>query len=508
MNDALKKSDFLSGQSLIFFIAILFLSVLFFPADTCAKPPPWVASRPMSRDFYIGIAACNKQETEEDCRSVAEHKALFDLSSEISVDISGEFVEKVVERTGLSAQDVRMEVRAASHARLSGHEMVAEYEDKQEYWVYFRLSKETYHRMISKEREAAVAAAVDMTLRALEAISAENTVSALRFYFEALAKVQDFLGENIRVSIQNRSTFLLNEIYTGLQNIMADIRLEAKRKRLPAIAGAPLHEPFSVAATLEKKDGRPIGITGLPVKFDSPWRKDEAHHLAATDAQGIAAATLDSVTAADNGKTIRARLDVNALCPDKDTRGFFQALIRKLNIPETSMVLNVFEDGDTYRWHREFEGRKILIASAYRSGDSVGEWPKIHDELLNHIEGYGGSSMRLKAGSDLKQILSISKEPTGAWPVDAVPDTDIVMVAVADGKFNKRDNPKNPFGEDVQFAGEIRTITLKNGTLYFSDRYRGATGWNPMGEEMCMDVLALHVFKRWKMKYLKHISDE
>jgi hypothetical protein len=28
-----------------------------------------------------------------------------------------------------------------------------------------------------------------------------------------------------------------------------------------------------------------------------------------------------------------------------------------------------------------------------------------------------------------------------------------------------------------------------------------------MGEDMCMDVLALHVFKRWQQRYLKQLKD-
>jgi hypothetical protein len=76
----------------------------------------------------------------------------------------------------------------------------------------------------------------------------------------------------------------------------------------------------------------------------------------------------------------------------------------------------------------------------------------------------------------------------------------------AKGKLNTRENADNPFGEDVRFAGEIRTVAQKKGKPHFQDRYKGAGGWNPMGEEMAMDVLALHVFKRWKAKYYQNLG--
>ena len=131
-------------KNAVFLILALLAATFFFTEKSVAAPPAWVSSRPVSRDFYIGIGVCNKKEIKGDCRKVAEDKAFLELSSEISVDISGSFVQKIVERTGLSEQDVRMEIRTSSRARLTGHELVGEWKDKNNHWVYFRLSKQEY----------------------------------------------------------------------------------------------------------------------------------------------------------------------------------------------------------------------------------------------------------------------------------------------------------------------------------------------------------------------------
>ena len=133
-----------------------------------------------------------------------------------------------------------------------------------------------------------------------------------------------------------------------------------------------------------------------------------------------------------------------------------------------------------------------------------------HRSLVALVAGRLGPfrTARIKAGADLKDIIRWSKSMRSEGAVDTLADVDLLMVMVADGKFNRRDNAKNPFGEDVQFAGEIRTIAFKNGKPTFSDRYRGATGWNPMGEDMVLDVLALHVFKRWRTKYLQYLGNK
>ena len=105
-----------------------------------------------------------KEAEPDDYREQAKSAALFDLASQISVDIAGSFVDVAVERTGLSEQEVRMEISASSQARLTGHEMVDEWETNKAYGVYYRLSKEKYHRQIDLERETVTAAAADMAL--------------------------------------------------------------------------------------------------------------------------------------------------------------------------------------------------------------------------------------------------------------------------------------------------------------------------------------------------------
>ena len=141
-------------KNVVFLISVLSSAIFFLSLEkSFAATPSWVMSRPVSRDFYVGIGVCNKKEIKDNCRKIAEDKAFLELSSEISVDISGSFVQKIVERTGLSEQDVRMEIRTSSRARLTGHELAGEWGDKNNHYVYFKLSKQQYHRQRMLEKE-------------------------------------------------------------------------------------------------------------------------------------------------------------------------------------------------------------------------------------------------------------------------------------------------------------------------------------------------------------------
>ena len=482
-----------------------------FPSPAEAKKAAWVANRPVDMRYYIGIGSSEKKAHKDDYRLVAENEALFDLSSAISVDISGAFMEKTMERTGLSEQNIRLEIQATSRTRLTGHEMVDEWEDWNSYWVYFRLSKDAYIEMRRKEREAARAASLDMLRKAITEKEKGHAVSALRFYFEALSRIQHFIGENVKANLDGGEVFLYNEIYAGIQRTLAEISLTADRDRMPLLCGHPLEDPLTVRGTARGEGGQAVGIAHLPVHYTTPWRDEKIACQATTDENGYARCVLSGVSDRDHGKTVKAKMDVTALSAQVEPGVFFNAVLDKVDIPEATFSLNVYNDETTYKWRREFEGRRVLVLSAYSAGNTSNFWKKIQDEVTGFIREAGGVVVAAETvldgtPMDPARIVSLSEHQGGAWRFTSPQSVDLVLVMAASGRLNRRENSANPFGEDVQFAGEIRTLAQKHGRPRFNDRYRGAGGWNPMGEEMAMDVLALHVFNRWQVKYFQSLG--
>jgi hypothetical protein len=281
--------------------------------------------------------------------------------------------------------------------------------------------------------------------------------------------------------------------------------LNADRKSIPALINQPLREPLKAIATSKDKAGGRIAIHSLPIRFSLPRQEGDLSDVIQTDARGIAPYTIASVSARDQGKAIRAKVDVSLLCPQEGTQSIFEAVVQRLTIPETTMVLKIFNDREKYLWHWEFEGKHVNVFCAYEANGKKAAWPKMHDEVVTFLQGKG-ADVKVKRGVDITNVVQWSSTPDSRWDVDQTDSVDFIVVMVTSGKLNKRANPKNPFGEDVQFVGEIRSAIHKDGNPYFSDRYRGAGGWNPMGEQMCMDVLALHVMKNWKTKYIHHLG--
>ena len=119
------------------------------PAKISKKAPHWVSSIPTHPEYYIGVFSVNKIGT--DYRQKAQKGALENLSSEISVVISGESVLKTLETNSSFDQEYKQEVVVKSKEDIEGYELVDAWENDEEYWVYYRLSKAKYAQ-IKKER--------------------------------------------------------------------------------------------------------------------------------------------------------------------------------------------------------------------------------------------------------------------------------------------------------------------------------------------------------------------
>jgi hypothetical protein len=461
-------------------ILILLQLLWFFSAATClAAQPIWVRQRPNLPDHYVGIGMVAKKDGPQDYRQRVRANALFDLSQEISVAVAGTFVQKIVEKTGLSEQTVRSEIRLSSQARISGYELVDQWEARGVYWVYYRLSRQRFHKELDRSRAAALRSATDMWRRAVAAGDNRQIVSALRFDYEALQKIVDFLGDPLEIEVEGRLRPLVNEIYTHLQGLLAAMHLSSRQSSFPFLVGQTTPDVLPVLATFIPKNHDPVAVAQLPLRFTFPWRPDKPAEIRYSDTKGIARCSIDGAKAGDDGMDLAISVDAKTLFPSPGV--FLRALLGRLGWPRTSIRLKAFHEREDYLWHREFQGRKVAVLTAFQVDGQTGEWPKFFDEMGQHLSGLGAKVLSPASGLSSAQVIQMARQPDSLRSSGTLAKIEIVMVMTAHGKLNRRENKQNPFGEDVQFAGELRSVVQKRGAVTFSDRYRAMSGWNPMG---------------------------
>jgi hypothetical protein len=166
----------------------------------------------------------------------------------------------------------------------------------------------------------------------------------------------------------------------------------------------------------------------------------------------------------------------------------------------------VISDPKEYLWRQKFQGHNVAVLSAYQIDERAASWPKFYNEITQHLKSVGANIIAPPSTLLVEKIIELSDRPEKVFQIEALKETEIVIIVTAQGKLNQRKNPQNPFGEDVQFAGEFNNIVQREGVVTFTDRYRAMSGYNPMGEKMCMEVTALNVFKRFKTRYLKQLD--
>jgi hypothetical protein len=484
--------------------ASLILAVL--PALAKGEPD-WVRKRPQEAGYYIGIGVAEKKDREKDeVQRLARDRALQDLTAAIAVTVSGTFVQNVVETTGMLEEEVRSEIQTQTQARLVGYEIVDTWESRKEYWAYCRLSKSDYAELEAEWRRDAANTAVDMLERAAREKEAKHFASALAFSFQALASVIEYVGEALTAEFGGREVYLFNEIYTSVQSSLDEIELTAARRTIPFLAGQPLREPVVFQAVRVAPSGETVAVADLPLRFIFAQGQGRLTEEARTDAEGTALCHVTQTDAGAEAQTIRAEVDIDALCQDAAAKGFFTGLVGRLGVPQTTVGLEPCADEESCLWRSEFAGRRVVVLCAYEANGNVAPWPKMCDEVSTYLEGLGADVGPPREMPELRSVVDWSAAPKGRWGLDGDGDVDLVLLMVASGKLNARENRSSPYGEDFQFAGEIRTVAHWRGEAHFSDRYQGTGGWNPMGEQMCMEVLALHAVKRWQEAYRKHLD--
>ena len=150
----------ISKFSLAILIILIGYSICF------AGTPGWVQKRPVSQAYYIGIAVASKTGDSKNYIQIAKDAALNDLASQIQVNIAGDLMQKIVEKSGLVQDEFVRQIQTSTRAELEGFELVDTYETDNAYWVYYRLSKELYAQQKLAKLHKAASLSLDLFKKA------------------------------------------------------------------------------------------------------------------------------------------------------------------------------------------------------------------------------------------------------------------------------------------------------------------------------------------------------
>lgn len=157
-------------------------------------------------------------------------------------------------------------------------------------------------------------------------------------------------------------------------------------------------------------------------------------------------------------------------------------------------------------WRKTFGNKKIALVCSTQLGTAVNSWTKACDVFGAQIRNYGGTVVPqgLKklptplADAGTQDPLTRYIEPAGQ---------DGTLLVLAQGRLNRRQGENSAFGgQDYQYSGQLAAFFIADDKLVFSDNFQATSGWNPVSEQMTMEVLALNLFNRWKGKFSDYVK--
>jgi len=304
----------------------------------CDDKPPWLKMRPRSSEYYLGIGMAFKSDAQY--REKATSNALNNLASEIEVTISGEVISHLLETNHRVEEQLKSEVRTKTRAKLSDYELVASWQNKKEYWVYYRLNKKTYKQNRKREIDKVTSLALDMYLAARQNERNHDFVLAISNYFQALQIMEPYLSESLTVEYENQRIFLNNEAYLALQEILSRIDLEPERKSYSLKAGRTLKSDIRVKCVLRNASSS-FPLKSFPLKNEFIQGEGDLFKLSSSSEQGLAKITLSRIASPQSVQIIQSEADLFSFLRADSLSYLLQNMVAKLPVSSSRIILNI-----------------------------------------------------------------------------------------------------------------------------------------------------------------------
>ncbi|MRT92296.1 LPP20 family lipoprotein [Ancylomarina sp. 16SWW S1-10-2] len=324
-------------------LASLTLITLIFSSLSYAgrRPPKWVKNRPVSSEYYIGISVVKKDV--ENYMQLAKNKALEDLASQISIQISSNSVLTQFEDNTSFKEEFESQVKTSLVQDLEGYELVASWNNKKgnEYWEYYRLSKNQYALMQRLKLNKAKKLAQSYFEEAKEYEAKLNLIQALSYYSKSIAALKKHLDQDLSVMTFEGSVNLGTEIYKRIQDIYSQIQFVPVKKNIKIEISTSVKDPFLVKVNWVSDEGEKP-LINLPLAFNFITGDGILNKNVYTDEFGYASSQLSRVTSKQSLQKIEASLDLSSILkPDDVDYELKKIFLTPELAPKCSIILNV-----------------------------------------------------------------------------------------------------------------------------------------------------------------------
>ncbi|MES2780504.1 MAG: LPP20 family lipoprotein [Bacteroidota bacterium] len=302
--------------------------------------PDWVHNRPTNENYYVGVGIASKLNNPFDYQQIAKKNALNDLISEIKVTVSANSVLSQFQDNTQFKQQFESDVKITALNTIEEFNVVDSWEDKDYFWIYYRLSKEEFKDIRRRKLLAAIQKAEDYYTLS-EAMPREQLVQSIRLRIKALVALQSYLGEDVQTTFHGKNVFLVNELVNSIQHDLYEIQLKSTLQTLNGKIGKPIAEPFDVSAFFRDSLSGKIAVPYLPVYLFIEQGKIDGSLQTETDQSGVASFAIAKILDKNPVQLLRIAADMNRIMRVDSLNTTLQTLLLRLDMPSTNIRMNV-----------------------------------------------------------------------------------------------------------------------------------------------------------------------
>lgn len=300
--------------------------------------PAWVRERPNSSMYFIGVGLAMK--SRPDHQETAKKNALNDLASEISVVVEGNSLLYSLDQRTRFDETFTSTIRTRTSEQLEGFELVDTWENANEYWMYYRLSKSEHARIKAERKARAIDNATDLHQRGKASLAQGDLRGAFDMQLRALLAVRDHWGESDMVELDGRRVPLANELFAELQRLTSGIQLGILPDRCELNYAGGFRREMLISAK-HTSDRGTRDLAQLPLVITWPGNGTRTTELKSTDATGHVRSTVQRVNIDASPRELVVRLDLDALVSKELDPTFTRPVVASLTVPEKHVPIDI-----------------------------------------------------------------------------------------------------------------------------------------------------------------------
>ncbi len=269
--------------------------------------PDWVRQRPIDSYYYIGVGAVPKNGS-FDYAELAKQKALDNLASEIKVRIAGSSLLYQMDGGERYREQYLNNVQVTALEDIEGFEVVDIFETKDEYWVYYRLSKSKHAQIREEKRLKAISSATSAYSRGEALEENGDFAEGLLAYAETLVALENYLSEGNEVEYGGKKVYLDREALFAIRRMMNQLELNPEASKVNFQKGSDFEKRVNVKASYKGN-----AVSNLAIAFKFLQGKGKITSQAFTSQEGNATLSIQSISSTPSVQTVGVYLDKEKL---------------------------------------------------------------------------------------------------------------------------------------------------------------------------------------------------